>query len=443
MAVDDGRGHLGKLVTPYSVWAPNIGYVPELNGERYTVDGPIFFDGRRTQFTLDEDESEGFGYIIDLGEESTGEWVDDSRQWIMGMPIGNYTHPRHGAINITVDRIQHYTEQIKNRLRGQDLNVDYDHKEGVAAGWIKDADPRSDGLWILVEWTATAAKHIKDKAYRYFSPEIHLEWQHPATKKIHNDVLFGGALTNRPFLKGIQPITLNEDPTEDGEISMGRKQLEALAKKLGVKFTDDMSDSDLQAKVVAASTADDDSNSDDDNTDDVTNENDDSDDSDDNSDAEDQELVKLAEDNPVIANMLSEQRALRKTVAKMAVDNKRNEIKIQLSELDTDKAQLSPKASGQLSSILMKVDDDVAGEILKFAEGCLGGTAVIQLREIGGSTSRIDLGDKTAEETWDAKIKELTEGDDGMTYDNAAVYLAETNTELYEAYEAEMIGGTD
>ena len=52
---------------------------------------------------------------------------------------------------------------VKNEVRDTQLDVDYDHKSqsGKAAGWIKDAQARSDGLYLQVEWTNTATEAIK------------------------------------------------------------------------------------------------------------------------------------------------------------------------------------------------------------------------------------------------------------------------------------------
>ena len=246
----------GKILPTKPPWYFEI----ETSEGRFDGAGPNRF------MQLSEDKDQSYGYMVDLHEQKLGEWIDDTRQWIQGMPIGNYTHPRHGPINITADRVKRFADQVKNNVRGQDLNVDYDHQTGVAAGWVKDADARPDGLYLLIEWTATAAKYIKDKAYRYFSPEIHSHWEHPIEKKVYNDVLFGGGLTNRPFLKGIQPLTLNE---ESGD-NMNRELLELLAKQFGIKFDSSTTDEDLSSKVTEAAkaAADNDSSGEDDSNDD-------------------------------------------------------------------------------------------------------------------------------------------------------------------------------
>lgn len=152
-----------------------------------------------------------FGYWSDLASLA----LDDSGNttaWIQAMPFGEYDHPVYGKIAIDQERAQRFAQNVKDKVRGQDLDIDYDHKEygGEAAGWVKDADVRSDGLWLLIDWTKKAYQMLKDKAYRYFSPEYNDEWKHPKTGETHKDVLFGGAITNRPFLKDIVPINLSD-----------------------------------------------------------------------------------------------------------------------------------------------------------------------------------------------------------------------------------------
>lgn len=154
--------------------------------------------------------SQHFGYWIDL----TGIKFDDASgsTWLQAFPLGNYEHPVFGQINITPERVQRFAANVQMKVRGQDLDIDYDHKADtrVAAGWVSDAQARPDGLWIKVDWTPTARQKLEDKEYRYFSPEFVDEWVHPKTGVLFKDVLFGGALTNRPFLKDILPINLSE-----------------------------------------------------------------------------------------------------------------------------------------------------------------------------------------------------------------------------------------
>jgi phage I-like protein len=150
-----------------------------------------------------------FGFWVDT---STIQLSEDNTSTIQGMTLGEYTHPVFGDIKLTPERIQRFADSVNNKTRGTDLDIDYDHKEysGIAAGWVRGAEATPTGLALKVEWTKKAADHIRNKEYRYFSPEFTDEWKHPKTGVTHKDVLFGGALTNRPFLKDIAPVNMSE-----------------------------------------------------------------------------------------------------------------------------------------------------------------------------------------------------------------------------------------
>src|SRR5689334_15458589 len=111
------------------------------------------------------------GYLVDLSTVQLSDG-DSPSSWIQAMPLGKYQHPVYGEIDITPDRVQRFADNVKNKVRDTDLDIDYDHKAttGEAAGWVKDAEARADGLWVFVEWTKSAAQKIKERAYKYFSP---------------------------------------------------------------------------------------------------------------------------------------------------------------------------------------------------------------------------------------------------------------------------------
>lgn len=185
-----------------------------------------------------------FTYCVDLSAVKFDDLAsDDGTQvkWFQAMPLGKWQHPIHGPIEITSDRVAQFAANVNDGVRGQELDIDYDHKEriGDAAGWVKGAQARPDGLWLGVQFTKNALAKLKEKAYRYFSPEFTTKWEHPSTGVVHKDVLFGGALTNRPYLKGILPINLSE-------VNTGEQMLEELRKLLGLP------DTATEAEVLAA-----------------------------------------------------------------------------------------------------------------------------------------------------------------------------------------------
>jgi hypothetical protein len=102
-----------------------------------------------------------FGYWTDL---STIELSDNGPTWIQAMPLGKYKHPFFGDIDITPERVKRFSDNVNSNVRGTELDIDYDHKmtSGEAAGWVKAADARPTGLYLLVDWTAKARQATED-----------------------------------------------------------------------------------------------------------------------------------------------------------------------------------------------------------------------------------------------------------------------------------------
>jgi hypothetical protein len=150
--------------------------------------------------------------------------AEQGLSWLHTMNFGTYNHPKWGRIEFNPDRLTRFAQNIKAKVRGVDLAIDYEHmndpsRGNKAAGWVKDAEVRDNGLWVAVEWTPEGWKSVQDKEFRYLSPEFQDEWTHDGTGEVHKDVLFGAALTNRPFLKDLLPITMSE-VRSDAEVNL-------------------------------------------------------------------------------------------------------------------------------------------------------------------------------------------------------------------------------
>lgn len=199
-----------------------------------SVEIPAFKDGENYSF-------------VSTVEGMKFETTDDGfiESWVQMLPLGKYHHAVYGEINVTPERIARFAANVNNNVRGTQLDIDYEHKEnptegGRAAGWVQQAEARPDGLWARIRWTPRAANAIKSGEYKYISPEFADSWEHPKSKEKFDDVLFGGGITNRPFLKDILPLNLSEivtefktpekDPQEGREMAL----LEALRKQFNL-----------------------------------------------------------------------------------------------------------------------------------------------------------------------------------------------------------------
>lgn len=175
-------------------------------------------DGDKAQGIAQRWPGELVQRVVRLDEGSDG----FPRSWIMLFPVGRFTHPEYGKLNFTRSRLARIKTLFDRRVRHIDIALDADHAaargDTRATGWIESlelrdpagGDPQQAGLWGLIRWTPYGARLLKDQEYRYFSPEFG-PWTDPENGKKYDDVLIGGGLTNRPFLKCMEAIALAGD----------------------------------------------------------------------------------------------------------------------------------------------------------------------------------------------------------------------------------------
>ena len=155
--------------------------------------------------------------------------------------VGKFKHPQYGEFEITTQTLAEMKANFDNKVRGIDMAWDYFHdSDKDAAAWVNALELREDGreLWATVSWTPTAEKKLMERELRYFSPDFAFQWQDPESGQVHSNVLFGGGLTNRPFVKEMKAIVAHEN--NKGE---PMTELEKVQKAL----------TDEQAKVVKLS----------------------------------------------------------------------------------------------------------------------------------------------------------------------------------------------
>jgi len=181
---------------------------------------------------------------------------------------GKFSHPVYGEVLITEAILHQLKKNFDDRVRGQDISIDYTHDnetgEKPAAFWIKDLDVRENsdgkgkGLFARGEFTPKGAKLVAEKEYRYSSADFVIDYIDQSGKH-HPYVLRGGTLTNRPFIKNMNPIKLSEYQPKEKEISqMDKEQLIAALKAHGIDVSSLMATEgtlgtrvkELEAKLV-------------------------------------------------------------------------------------------------------------------------------------------------------------------------------------------------
>lgn len=368
-------------------------------------------------------------YILDVSGLAFDETNGVEASWVHALPIGSYKHPIYGTLEISSDRAKNFADGVKAKVRGIDPSINYNHdNKDVAAGWVKDAEARVDGLWLFVEWVKSAAEKIKNKEWRYFSSEFEDEWEDPQGKK-HKDVILGGALTNRPFMKNLVPINLSESTIELAFDLVAELTNTDKDKLKGGNTGMPLSEDDVKAIVEglatkltpAPPTA--------------------------TPPAEPQvslmdipELKELAEQNPMVALLVKQVEKQNADIARSATELKEAEIARKLSEFDRSKIVLTPTARELAAKLATGIPTELSEDFWKLlTEMKRGSSFMVELGERAGATVNYGIA-KTADKQFadlQRTLKETHKLSDADAYERAAA----ENPALYARYRKELMEG--
>lgn len=128
------------------------------------------------------------------------------------MRAWKWNHPMYWEINITPETLSDVKKNFDEQARGIDLAVDENHESNhKALGWFRELTKKGkDSLFATIELTKKGAELLSEGAYKYFSPEIVFNKQDEESWKSIKNLLIGGAFTNRPFFKAMQPLLASE-----------------------------------------------------------------------------------------------------------------------------------------------------------------------------------------------------------------------------------------
>lgn len=379
-----------------------------------------------------------------MSKQHLAYWVDlqaikfDDRKpnssWMQAFPVGEYKHPVYGKIKMTFDRAKKMASNVIRKVRGIDIAIDYGHDSGgIAAGWVSSAEARPDGLWLFVDWTDDAATDIRSGKYRYFSPEFVDVWEHPETGEKFKDVLLGGGLTNRPFLKNIMPVNLSEVLAEEaGSLEGGdmEKFLEALRKRF--KLAEDASEDDILKALDEALQAHTEEDPEEDPAESLTEE----------------EVAKILEEHPALAGVLEQSKVLaeqNKTlvgrVVSLELATRSQSVSTKLSEWHSGgkegKHGLPAVLDEKIATFMLSATEEqvsafteIMNEVVKTGLVSLGESRTRRGGPRKGSTSVLS-------EVEDG-IKKLMEDNEGMSYAEASSQLFRDDEDLYDRYLDEL-----
>jgi phage I-like protein len=303
----------------------------------------------------------------------------EPQSWVHALPGGTYQHPVYGELKFDEPKIDRYVESVVKKYRTVDPDIDYDHKQDPAmgnraAGWVKyaEARPGAEGndLWLLVEWTPAGHKSVKDKEFRYFSSELADEWTDAKGTK-YKDVVFGGGITNRPYMKNLVPLNLSElsfkEPTASTDNKGEQVDPKELRRKLGLSEAATDAEVDTRLAEVAKLGAP-------------------------NADPQMDQLTKLAENNPVIKafmDQMAKQNELLQAAedrAKQAeADRRLSETQRKLGELTTKEAKVSFSASllNDVMALMTGAPTQLSEKLFAVLKSISDGTGVTTLGELG------------------------------------------------------------
>lgn len=155
---------------------------------------------------------------------------------------GEFHHPAYGEVLITSVHLDLMKSNFDANIRGIDISIDYTHDneagENPAACWIKNLEVRKNkdgkgkGLFAKVEFTPKGQQLVSEKVYKYSSADFAIDYIDQDGKH-HPYVLRGGTLTNRPFIKGMNPIKLSEYKHKENNL-MNKDEMLAALKVQGI-----------------------------------------------------------------------------------------------------------------------------------------------------------------------------------------------------------------
>jgi len=370
-----------------------------------------------------------FSYLVDLSAITAFDEQNGKKSsWVHSLPMGTYKHPIYGTISVDAERAKRFADSVNNRTRGIEPSINYNHNNAdVAAGWGKKAEARADGVWMFVEWTDDAAKQILEKKYKYFSAEFEDEWSDPTGNKF-TDVMFGGALTNRPYMKNLAPINLSEETYQiafDLVSAATSKTLDELKGGTGVALSDDdvkkIVDG-LAAKMATTTPP----------TPTPTQKL-----------SEIPELKALAEENPLVKALMSAVETQNLSLADSAVKLKEAEITRKLSEFDRSKIVLSPVARQAVAQLAMQLPTELSESFWGILEGMKrSNTFLVELGEYAGVTANYGSV-KTADTQLREAAKKLVDNNKGMSFSDAYDEAVRENPALYKRYRDELNAGVE
>src|SRR5687767_2013191 len=170
-----------------------------------------------------------------LFNEQEGDKGKEAPVKVQLLRVGLFSYYSPDDMEINQGHLLSMVNNFENKVRGVDCAIDYGHnmyKE--AAGWIENLFLSNDGneLWATIKWTPRAAKMLEDKEYRYISSEFSFNFFDNEGLTDYGPTLFGAGLTNRPFVKNMEPLVEMSDKETKMNLEEMKKKLDEQAAQI-------------------------------------------------------------------------------------------------------------------------------------------------------------------------------------------------------------------
>jgi len=143
------------------------------------------------------------------------------------LKTGRFKHPWWGVLRFNDQFFEGMVKNFNANVPQEEIAFDFQHRPELgAAAWVSKLFVDGSSLMATMSLTAEGKKAIKDKQFRYFSAEYtdnHVAYDFEDVenedgvvvereiKNSYGPCLLGGGLTNRPFIKGMKPVSLSEN----------------------------------------------------------------------------------------------------------------------------------------------------------------------------------------------------------------------------------------
>lgn len=160
----------------------------------------------------DMDMAENVGLVAPIFDLEFDDNASEVR--VPFLVTGRWEWDDYGVVSVASDDLRTIKQKFDAGARGQDLPVVNEaHDPDRAVGWVKDIiadDPENPSrLEAIVEFNPDQQDLVKNRTYRYVSPEL-LSWKDPASGEKHPMLAAGLALTNKPRIKQLGSIAASE-----------------------------------------------------------------------------------------------------------------------------------------------------------------------------------------------------------------------------------------